>query len=124
MIKIPEEMYKWVNDANKTFNDYGISDFVDLIKNGTPLPKGHGRIADIDEAIKCIEDVKGEDAIWAINLIEWACSKRTIIETDKDSESKELYTKVKDTSENHYYKENNDNFYPGYLCNEDGSVCR
>lgn len=29
-------MYKWVNDTNKNSNDYGISDFVDLIKNSTP----------------------------------------------------------------------------------------
>ena len=57
---------------------------LEIIKNGTPLPKGHGRIADMDEAIKCIEDVEGEDAIWAVNLIEWACSKRTIIEADKE----------------------------------------
>lgn len=53
------------------------------IKNGTPLPKGHGRIADMDAAIKCIEEVEGEDAVWAISLIEWACSKRTIIEADR-----------------------------------------
>ena len=52
------------------------------VANGTPLPKGHGRIADMDAAIKCIEDVEGDDAVWAISLIEWACSKRTIIEAD------------------------------------------
>ena len=46
------------------------------------LPKGHGRIADMDEAIKCIEEVNGEDAIWAIGLINWACGKRTIIEAE------------------------------------------
>lgn len=56
------------------------------VRNGTPLPKGHGRIADMDEAIKCIEDVNGEDALWAISLIEWACRKRTIIEADKEIE--------------------------------------
>ena len=52
VIKIPEEMYKWVNDANKIFNDYGTSDFIDLVKNGTPLPKGHGRLIDADAEIK------------------------------------------------------------------------
>jgi len=57
-----------------------------VILHGTPLPEGHGRIADMDAAIKCIEEVKGEDAIWAISLIEWACSKRTIIEADEGSE--------------------------------------
>lgn len=39
VIDIPEEMYKWVNDVNKFFYEYGTSDFVDLVKNGTPLPK-------------------------------------------------------------------------------------
>ena len=57
---------------------------IKAVKNGTPLPKGHGRIADMDEAIKCIEDVTGDDAIYAIALIEWACGKRTIIEADTD----------------------------------------
>lgn len=50
------------------------------------LPKGHGRIADMDAAIKCIEDVTGDDAFYAITLIDWACGKRTIIEADKESE--------------------------------------
>ena len=57
-----------------------------FVANGTPLPKGHGRIADMDEAIKCIGEVKGEDAKWAIGLIEWACDKRTIIEADRGDE--------------------------------------
>ena len=38
IIEMPEEMYKWVCDVNKFSNDYGTGDFVDLIKNGTPLP--------------------------------------------------------------------------------------
>ena len=46
VIEIPEEMYKWVNDVNKFFDNYGTSDFVELIKNGTPLPKGHGDLID------------------------------------------------------------------------------
>lgn len=44
VINIPEEMYKWVNDANKTFNDYGMSDFIDLVKKGTLIPKGHEKL--------------------------------------------------------------------------------
>lgn len=46
------------------------------------VPVPHGRIVDMDEAIKCIEEVKGKDAIWAISLIEWACGKRTVIEAE------------------------------------------
>ena len=60
---------------------------LNAVANGTPLPKGHGRISDMDAAIKCIEEVEGEDAIYAIGLIEWACGKRTIVEADRsDSE--------------------------------------
>lgn len=61
---------------------------IKYIKNGIPLPKGHGRIADMDETIKCIKEVEGDDAIWAISLIEWACDKRTIIEADKTERGK------------------------------------
>ena len=46
------------------------------------VPAPHGRIADMDEAIKCIEEVKGKDAEFAISLIEWACGKRTVIEAE------------------------------------------
>lgn len=40
----------------------------------------------MDEAIKCIKEVEGEDAVWAIGLIEWACGKGIIIESDKEQE--------------------------------------
>lgn len=55
------------------------------IRKGKVIPKGYGRIVDIDAAIKCIQEVKGEDASWAIALIEWACDKRIILEADKDN---------------------------------------
>ena len=80
VIKIPEEIYQ---HYKKVWQKRRGSIPESCIAFGTPLPKGHGRIADMDEAIKCIEDVKGDDAIWAISLIEWACAKRTIIEADK-----------------------------------------
>ena len=84
VIKLPEEIY---SEAIKSgYSHLYDEDVANVVGNGILLPKGHGRIADMDEAIKCIEEVEGEDAIWAINLIEWACSKRTIIEADKESE--------------------------------------
>lgn len=49
VIKIPKEMWEWINDANKFYEDYGISDFVGFIKNGTPLPKRHGKLKDFDK---------------------------------------------------------------------------
>lgn len=86
IIKIPEDSYK------ATCNGYmlppDVENVVQGIKNGIPLPKGYGRIADIDAAIECIKEVKGEDATWAIALIEWACGKRTILEADVPKRSK------------------------------------
>ena len=89
VIKLDEKLVKWIEeyyDIIKCLNGKKIGIIVDAIKNGKPLPKGHGRIADMDEAIKCIKEVKGEDAAWAIGLIEWACDKRTIIEADRGEE--------------------------------------
>lgn len=94
VINIDEEVYKRTLSykdlpvISNLANDY--PELTHAVANGVPLPKGHGRIADMDEAIKCIEEVEGKDAIWAIGLIEWACSKRTIIEAEKaESENKE-----------------------------------
>lgn len=88
MIDIPDKVYgiircfKDVLDSEYREDDDVKTILIKGILKGVPFPKGHGRIADIDAAIKCIEEAKGEDAIWAISLIEWACGKRTIIEAD------------------------------------------
>ena len=81
IIDIPEYDYRQIKEYYEK-NDT-VEATYSYIYHGTPLPKGHGRIADMDDAIKCIKDVEGDDAIWAISLIEWACAKRTIIEADK-----------------------------------------
>lgn len=85
IIEVPEEEY----NTRQLLHYFGCySDKLDLvIYNGTPLPEGHGRIVDIDEVIKCIEEAQGADVVWALNLIEWACSKRTIIEADKEGDN-------------------------------------
>lgn len=79
VVKLPKEI---LEIAQQDKWKWPADDVYKAIKEGTIIPKGH-RIADMDEAIKCIQEVKGEDAAWAIALIEWACSKRTIIEADK-----------------------------------------
>ena len=73
VIKIPEEMYKWVDDVNKFFNYYGTSDFVDLVKKGTPLPKKHGRLMDADtfiNSLKSIERLHIDDEL-RINILDY-----------------------------------------------------
>ena len=79
VIDISEETYEYWKEHKYEYV------LAEAIANGIPLPTGHGRIADVDAAIKCIEEVEGDDAVWAIALIEWACSKRTIIEADTNS---------------------------------------
>lgn len=47
VIEIPEEYYEKVI---KTIPDWQASADTLMIKNGTPLPKGHGRLIDADKA--------------------------------------------------------------------------
>jgi len=50
VIDIPEEIYENIN--NHSGMAYAVEDYLHevewAIKNGTPLPKGHGKIGDID----------------------------------------------------------------------------
>lgn len=74
VIKIPEDIYKEWKLAGKY---YSYSYAQRLILNGTPLPKGHGRLIDAD-ALR-------ENCLW------WETEKEvslapTIIEAEKESE--------------------------------------
>ena len=83
MTEIDDDLYTRLFDNGET----DTSDMLEAcaaIRKGKVIPKGHGRIADMDAAIECIKEVKGEDATWAIALIEWACDKRLFIEADKE----------------------------------------
>lgn len=90
VIKISEEMYKWVNDVNKFFADYGLSDFIDLVENGTPLPKGHGRLIDGDRFDVITLQGKSDEFIdgvmWVLQQIDNA---PTILEASESEVSDE-----------------------------------
>ena len=46
VIKIPDEGYDWIKNG---FPDDEDKEFlIKAVKDGTPLPKGHGRIGDLD----------------------------------------------------------------------------
>lgn len=75
VIKIPEKLYKQITVEKKYFLEDG-ENLCTAVANGTPLPKGHGRL--IDE-----EQIPGDGG--------WDFSDRlmltpTIIEADKESE--------------------------------------
>lgn len=82
VIKIDEEVYKKAKETHDV-----MCDSVWLgIKNGTPLPKGHGRLIDADLLEKEIEDYsEGAFAMTPEFLVKDA---PTIIEADK-AESEE-----------------------------------
>ena len=75
VIEIPEKMYHMINAG---FYDYG--DMNVIIQNGTPLPKGHGRL--IDES-DLIPDSDYEDGMFYAVSIGAINGAPTIIEADK-----------------------------------------
>ena len=80
VIDIPKEKYDVIkSDLYSTFpaemKEWGL----EAIRNGTPLPKGHGRLIDADERRTEID----EEDRWVVDLAE------TIIKADKvESEDK------------------------------------
>lgn len=80
VIDIDEEDYKRIQDTSDVFNSLTSRSY-SAIRNGTPLPKGHGRLIDADELI---EGKVAND--WT--RIQAECAN-TIIEADK-AESEEV----------------------------------
>jgi hypothetical protein len=71
VIDIPEETYEyWKNHSH----EYVLAE---AIKNGTPLPKGHGDLIDREELLKLPID----KANYPSNYVKYA---QTIIEKDKE----------------------------------------
>lgn len=81
VIKVPEEIYKASQIIDVKYEDV-IQIPLEVIKNGTPLPKGHGRLIDADAfERRCmfdsdIEDM--QDVIYALR------DYKPIIEADKE----------------------------------------
>ena len=88
VIKIPESTYKVFKNLSKIIGvlvyEKDILTIIKAVKNGTPLPKGHGRLVDAD-AIEghprydCEGFKIGEDFDW-----EDIKATPTIIEADKE----------------------------------------
>ena len=86
VIDVPEEEYNYV----KTQVAFGITNPLKMrIANGTPLPKGHGRLIDADALEKKMcdrETEMGDDkALWESSAVSVALDMfaPTIIEADK-----------------------------------------
>lgn len=86
VIKIPDEEYRWIKGSDKTvFADVASKEcMLHAIKNGTPLPKGHGELIDRDYLR---EDFKASKKISFAERMDISCivdHAPTIIEADKE----------------------------------------
>ena len=80
IIDIPEDMLEWFKNG-EIIDEYDKSALNQVFKNGTLLPKDHGRLIDCDRLQEVFhKNVAGAEAF--DNLFEVA---PTIIEADKES---------------------------------------
>ena len=82
VIKIPESYYKIITNKVKTARDDGVYLGWTAIANGTPLPKGHGRLIDISPYEQWFNPVIQYDDGDHIHQV-YAKIVPTIIEADK-----------------------------------------
>ena len=90
VINIDEDLYEMCRDS------LGDEDNIEgIIANGTPLPKGHGRLIDADALEKKMcdreEELRDDRAMWESSAVSVALDMfaPTIIEADTESEDKE-----------------------------------
>ena len=84
VIKIPEDKYNWIKEYQDVYTGWQN----EAIRNGTPLPKGHGRLIDADAITK---DFNTFQDSFVINMDGRgfkgiACNAPTIIEADKEKQ--------------------------------------
>ena len=77
VIEIPDEVYSHAKDIeNRLLTPNEESVLRDSVVNGTPLPKGHGRIADIDKVLEEMRATRTYDIPFALERV------KPIIESD------------------------------------------
>ena len=87
VIDIPEEEYRWIKKSDKTvFADVASKEcMLHAIKNGTPLPKGHGDLITKEQAIDLVEFYQlNPQHFDFVNLIDEIKDEKPIIEADKE----------------------------------------
>ena len=88
LIDLPENEYKWIMKCHKTsYADIASKEsMLYAIKDGIPLPKGHGRLIDADRIISdAIESMKyPENHVYMECVIARVKLATTIIEADKE----------------------------------------
>lgn len=80
LINISEETYNLCKDKELISDKEYKTELWEAVANGTPLPKGHGDLVDIDELIKYMKDTRTYDIPFALAHI------KPIIEVDRSEE--------------------------------------
>lgn len=94
-MKIVIDINEKIIQQAKHYHDLPYDDYVvrvaEAIANGTPLPKGHGRLIDADSVNNIVRPIESSDCEWAVTgetvkkLIYDVFDKAdTIIEADKE----------------------------------------
>ena len=82
VIKIPEKIYESVMDGTYCGTLY------QELKNGTILPKGHGRLIDANR-LRSMYSINRANFNTVVGIQKWIDEAPTIIEADKESEGEE-----------------------------------
>lgn len=82
IIDVDDNLYTRLFD-NGVDNYDDTADMAKAIRKGIPLPKGHGRIADIDKVLEEMRATRTYDIPFILERV------KPIIEADKESEDKE-----------------------------------
>lgn len=87
VIDIPEDVIESAKSSPNYYPTYHFEKIWRAIVNGTPLPKGHGRLIDADKLL--YEDIECTDGrtYMVVNAYD-VDNAPTIIEADKESEDK------------------------------------
>lgn len=92
VIDIPEEVYK--SAKNGTLNEIQSMYICGSVVEGTPLPKGHGRIIDYGYVVGAIDDWVNAEEYRYTNATDYLrkriANTPTIIEADKEAENESL----------------------------------
>lgn len=79
VIDIPEDAYKLLK--NEGVDWLGAEHILNAVANGTPLPKGHGRLKDVDAIMRELSVVSSRPVKSQMYIIEQA---PTVVEADKE----------------------------------------
>ena len=87
VIDIPEDKYKEICSGNFETDGYFKMNLRDAFINGTPLPKGHGNLIDINN----INEITLEDSLHYMSHekgdeVEWYIDAPIIVKADKGGE--------------------------------------